>query len=68
MRFGYECRLAVSPNHSEGIQAGLAKLLKLEGLATKFANYRADFSRTEFSRRLDAFAQNCLPKDQVVNE
>ena len=64
----YEIGLAVSPNHSEGIQAGLASLLKLEGLATKFANYRADFSRTEFSRRLDAFTKNCLPKDQVVNE
>lgn len=63
----YEIGLAVPADHSEGIQAGLAGLLKLEGLATKFANYRADFSSTEFSRRLDAFAQNCLPKDQVVN-
>ena len=63
----YEIGLAVPADHSESIQAGLASLLKLEGLATKFANYRADFSRTEFSHRLDAFAQNCLPKDQVVN-
>ena len=62
----YEIGLAVPADHSKSIQAGLASLLKLEGLATKFANYRADFSRTEFSRRLDAFAQNCLPKDQVV--
>ncbi len=63
----YEIGLAVPADYSEGIQAGLASLLKLEGLETKFANYRADFSCTEFSRRLDAFAQNCLPKDQVVN-
>ena len=47
--------------------AGLVSLLKLKGLATKFANYRADFNSSEFSRRLETFAKNCLPQGQVVN-
>jgi hypothetical protein len=63
----YEIGLAVPADHSACIQAGLVSLLKLEGLDTKFANYRADFNGSEFSRRLDTFAKNCLPKDQVVN-
>jgi hypothetical protein len=63
----YEIGLAVPADHAECIQAGLASLLKLEGLATKFANYRADFNSSEFSRRLDTFAKNCLPQSQVVN-
>jgi hypothetical protein len=63
----YEIGLAVPADHSECIQAGLASLLKLEGLATKFANYRADFNSSEFSRRLDTFAKNCLSQGQVVN-
>jgi glycosyltransferase involved in cell wall biosynthesis len=63
----YEIGLAVPADHAECIQAGLASLLKLEGLANKFANYRADFNGSEFSRRLETFAKNCLSKDQVVN-
>jgi hypothetical protein len=63
----YEIGLAVPADNAECIQAGLASLLKLEGLATKFANYRADFNGSEFSRRLDIFAKNCLPQGQVVN-
>jgi len=53
----YEIGLAVPADHAERIQAGLASLLKLEGLANKFANYRADFNGSEFSRRLDTFAK-----------
>jgi len=63
----YEIGLAVPADNAECIQVGLASLLKLEGLATKFANYRADFNSSEFSRRLDTFAKNCLPQGQVVN-
>jgi hypothetical protein len=63
----YAIGLAVPADNAKCIQAGLASLLKLEGLATKFANYRADFNSSEFSRRLDTFAKNCLPHGQVVN-
>jgi hypothetical protein len=63
----YEIGLAVPAENAECIQVGLASLLKLEGLATKFANHRADFNSSEFSRRLETFAKNCLPQGQVVN-
>ncbi len=63
----YEIGLAVPADHAECIQEGLVSLLKLEGLATKFANYRADFNSSEFSRRLDTFAKNCLPQGHMVN-
>jgi hypothetical protein len=63
----YAIGLAVPADNAKCIQAGLASLLKLEGLATKFAIYRADFNSSEFSRRLDTFAKNCLPHGQVVN-
>ena len=63
----YEIGLAVPADNAECIQAGLASLLKLEDLANKFANYRAVFNSSEFSRRLDTFAKHCLPQGQGVN-
>ena len=56
----YEIGLAVQPDSLERIQAGLLGVTQLKGLPQKFARYRSDFNRVEFSRRLTEFASACV--------
>jgi hypothetical protein len=62
----YEIGLAVPSNNQEKIQAGLIALVQLQALPTKFARYRAEFNRVEFSRRLTDFATTCIQQSRLT--
>ena len=62
----YQIGLAVPSDSEERIKAGLIAVVKLEHLAPKFASYRADFDRVEFSRRLTDFATTCVNQSRTV--
>jgi hypothetical protein len=62
----YEIGLAVPSDSQEKIQAGLVALVQLQALPTKFARYRAEFNRAEFSRRLTDFATTCLQQPRLT--
>jgi hypothetical protein len=56
----YEIGVAVPSDSPERIQSGLIAAVQLPALPAKFARYRADFNRAEFSRCLTSFAATCL--------
>ena len=56
----YEIGMAVPSDSLERIQLGLIAAVQLTELPAKFARYRADFNRAEFSRCLTNFAATCL--------
>ena len=56
----YEIGVAVPFDSPERIQSGLIAAVQLSELPSKFACYRADFNRVEFSRCLTSFAATCL--------
>jgi UDP:flavonoid glycosyltransferase YjiC (YdhE family) len=60
----YEIGVAVPSDSPERIQAGLIAAVQLPALPAKFARYRADFNRAEFSRRLTSFAATCLTQSR----
>ena len=60
----YEIGMAVPSDSPERIQSGLIAAVQLPALPAKFARYRADFNRAEFSRCLTSFAANCLTQSR----
>jgi hypothetical protein len=57
---------AVPADSLAAIQAGLKAVLSIQDLPAKCASYRAAFNRTEFSRRLTAFATSCLSQPKSI--
>jgi hypothetical protein len=62
----YGIGLAVPADSLASIQAGLTAVLNIQDLPAKCASYRAAFNRTEFSRRLIAFATSCLSQPKPI--
>jgi hypothetical protein len=60
----YEIGVAVPSDSPERIQSGLIAAVQLTALPAKFARYRADFNRAEFSRCLTSFAATCLTQSR----
>jgi hypothetical protein len=62
----YGIGLEVPADSLAAIQAGLTAVLNIQDLPAKCASYRAAFNRTEFSRRLIAFATSCFGQPKPI--
>jgi hypothetical protein len=62
----YRIGLAVAPDSTSEIQAGLDAVTQIEGLNANFANYRSVFSRKEFDRALIDFATDCVERSSPL--